>query len=57
MQATVKSTLAGTVVYKLDGYEDILTTEKISNYTTDLLESFSIPKGELVGTNKTNSLY
>lgn len=55
LQTNVKSTMAGTVIYKLDGFEEILTTEKISNYTPELLENFNIPKGELIGTSKSNS--
>jgi len=55
MQTTVKSIMAGTVLYKLDGYEKILTTEKISSYTPEILDTLNIPKGELVGTSKENS--
>lgn len=55
MQTTVKSIMAGTVLYKLDGYEKMLTTEKISSYTPEILETLNIPKGELVGTSKENS--
>lgn len=54
-QTTIKSIMAGTVVYKLDGYEKVLTTEKISSYTPEMLEEFNIPKGELIGSNKENS--
>lgn len=54
-QTTIKSLMAGTVIYKLDGYEKILTTEKISSYTPEILKGFDIPKGELIGTNKENS--
>lgn len=55
MQTTVKSIMAGTVLYKLDGYEKVLTIEKISTYTPEILETLNIPKGELVGTSKENS--
>ena len=55
MQTTVKSIMAGTVLYKLDGYEKTLTTEKISSYTPEIIETLNIPKGELVGTSKENS--
>lgn len=55
MQTTVRSIMAGTVLYKLDGYEKILTTDKISSYTPESLEAFNIPKGELIGTSKENS--
>jgi biotin carboxyl carrier protein len=51
-QTIIKSIMAGTVIYKLDGYEKILTTDMISSYTT---ESFDIPSGELVGTSKEHS--
>lgn len=54
-QINVLSTMAGTVVYKLDGYEKMLTVEKIPSYTIDSLQSFNISKGELVGTSKNNS--
>lgn len=54
-QVNVLSTMAGTVVYKLDGYEEVLTVDLIPSYTVENLESFSVPKGELVGTSKNNS--
>jgi len=55
IQTTVRSIMAGTVLYKLDGYEKILTTDKISSYTPESLAAFNIPKGELIGTSKENS--
>ena len=54
-KGNVTSTMAGTVVYKLDGYEKLLTVEQIPAYTVETLENFNIPKGELVGTRKVNS--
>lgn len=56
VQAEIVSPIAGTVVYKLDGYEEILTADAISLYDTKTLDKLNIPKGELIGTLKDNSL-
>ena len=56
VQAEIVSPIAGTVVYKLDGYEEILTEDAISLYDTKTLEKLNVPKGELIGTLQENSL-
>jgi len=56
VQAEIISPIAGTVVYRLDGYEEILTADAISMYDVETFEKLNIPKGELIGTLKENSL-
>jgi len=56
VQAEIIAPIAGTVVYKLDGYEDILTEDAIFSYNTKRLNNLGVPKGELIGTLKENSL-
>ena len=47
--------IAGTVAYKLDGYENIFSYNAIGDYEVDTLEKLNVPSGELVGTTKQNS--
>jgi len=47
--------IAGTVAYKLDGYENIFSYNAIGDYDVDTLEKLNVPSGELVGTTKQNS--
>ncbi|MBQ7668611.1 MAG: hypothetical protein IJS47_04735 [Clostridia bacterium] len=56
VQSEIIAPIAGTVVYRLDGYENILTEDAISTYNAKNLEELNISKGELVGTLKENSL-
>ena len=56
VQAEVIAPIAGTVVYKLDGYEEILTQDAIPLYDVNTLEKLEVPKGELVSSLKENSL-
>lgn len=47
--------IAGTVAYKLDGYEEIFSYNAIGDYDAETLENMKVPSGELVGTVKNNS--
>jgi len=47
--------IAGTVAYKLDGYENVFAYSAIGDYDVETLEQMNVPSGELVGTAKTNS--
>lgn len=47
--------IAGTVAYKLDGYESVFSYNAIGGYDVDTLENMNVPSGELVGTTKQNS--
>lgn len=47
--------IAGTVAYKLDGYENVFSKKAISDYDASTLEELNIPTGELVGSIKPNS--
>jgi putative membrane fusion protein len=53
LQAELTAPIAGIVIYKLDGYEKILTPDSISKYNE--ADFLSIPKGNLMGTVKENS--
>ncbi|MBP3283906.1 MAG: hypothetical protein J6M02_00195 [Clostridia bacterium] len=46
--------IAGTVAYKLDGYEEVFSSKEIGNYESEVLEKLKVPSGELVGTIKPN---
>jgi len=47
--------IAGTVAYKLDGYESVFSYNAIGDYDVETLENMNVPSGELVGTTKKNS--
>ena len=47
--------IAGTVAYKLDGYENVFSSKAISDYEAETLEELNVPIGELVGSIKENS--
>ncbi len=47
--------IAGTVAYKLDGYEEVFAYSAIGDYDVETLEEMQVPSGELVGTTKPNS--
>ena len=47
--------IAGTVAYKLDGYESVFSYNAIGDYDVETLEKMNVPSGELVGTTKQNS--
>lgn len=47
--------IAGTVAYKLDGYESVFSYNAIGDYDVETLENMNVPSGELVGTTKQNS--
>ena len=47
--------IAGTVAYKLDGYENVFSSKSISDYEAETLEELDVPTGELVGSIKENS--
>ncbi len=47
--------IAGTVAYKLDGYEAVFAYNAIGDYDVETLESMNVPAGELVGTTNSNS--
>lgn len=47
--------IAGTVAYKLDGYENVFAYNSIGDYDIETLEAMNVPSGELVGTAKSNS--
>lgn len=54
-QQELTAPIAGTVAYKLDGYENVFSSKAISDYDANTLESLNIPTGELVGTIRPNS--
>ena len=47
----VNAPVSGTVSYKIDGYEEILTPEKFDTINKDLLESIEIKTGQIIATN------
>ncbi len=54
-QQELTAPIAGTVAYKLDGYENVFSSKAISDYDASTLEELNIPTGELVGSIKPNS--
>lgn len=54
-QQELVAPIAGTVAYKLDGYENVFSKKAISDYEWTTLEELNIPSGELVGSMKPNS--
>ena len=54
-QEELLSPIAGTVAYKLDGYEEVFAYSAIGDYDIETLEEMNVPAGELVGTTKPNS--
>lgn len=54
-QQELTAPIAGTVAYKLDGYENVFSSKAISDYDASTLEGLNIPTGELVGSIKPNS--
>lgn len=44
----------GVVVYNVDGYEEVFSSQFLGNYTSQKLEELKIPMGEIVGTTKKN---
>lgn len=47
----VNAPVSGTVSYKIDGYEEILTPEKFDTINKELLESIEIKTGQIIATN------
>lgn len=47
----VNASVSGTISYKIDGYEEILTPEKFDTINKDLLESIEIKTGQIIATN------
>ena len=47
----VNAPVSGTISYKIDGYEEILTPEKFDTINKDLLESIEIKTGQIIATN------
>ena len=47
----IKATVSGTVSYKVDGFEESLTTEGIKDLTEEYLESLKTKTGQLVPTS------
>lgn len=54
-QEEMVAPIAGTVAYKLDGYEEVFAYNAIGDYDISTLEEMNVPLGELVGTTKPNS--
>ena len=54
-QSELSAPIAGTVAYKLDGYEEVFAYNAIGDYDIETLEKMNVPSGELVGTTKPNS--
>ncbi len=54
-QQELTAPIAGTVAYKLDGYENVFAKKAVSDYDVSTLEELNIPVGELVGSIKPNS--
>lgn len=48
----IKSTVSGTVSYKIDGLEEILTPDSLENLTEDYLKSLNLKTGEIVPTSE-----
>ena len=58
----IKATVSGTVSYKIDGLEEILTPDSLENLTEDYLKSLNLKTGEIVPTSEekgkiVNNLY
>ena len=54
-QQELVAPIAGTVAYKLDGYENVFSSKAFSDYDIKTLENLEVPTGELVGSIKSNS--
>lgn len=54
-QEELVAPIAGTVAYKLDGYEEVFSYNAIDDYDAKILNEMNVPTGELVGTVKNNS--
>ena len=54
-QQELTAPIAGTVAYKLDGYENTFSSKAISDYDAKTLEGLNVPTGQLVGSIKSNS--
>ena len=48
----IKATVSGTVSYKIDGLEEILTPDSLENLTEDYLKSLNLKTGEIVPTSE-----
>lgn len=45
------ATRSGVVSYRVDGYEDILTTDDFSQYTSEFLEELNLKTGQIIPTS------
>jgi len=54
MQSELIAKNPGVVVYNVDGYEDVFSSQSLGKYTSHKLEELKIPMGEIVGTTKEN---
>jgi len=50
----MEAPVSGIVSYKVDGYEEILTTQDFSKITKDVLSSVDIKTGQIIGSNNEN---
>lgn len=49
---SLKAPISGVVSYKVDGFEEILTTKDFCNLSTELLEKLNVKTGQVVADNK-----
>ena len=47
----LKASRSGIVSYRVDGYEDVLTTEDFSKYTTEFLNNLNLKTGQIIPTS------
>lgn len=48
----IKSPISGVVSYKVDGYEDVLTTDNFENINIEFLENLKLKTGQIVADSK-----
>lgn len=50
----ITAPISGVVSYKVDGYEEILTSQDLSKITKDILDNVDIKTGQIIGSNNEN---
>lgn len=51
-QEYIKADRSGTMSYKIDGLEDILTPEKFDDINEEMLSSYNLKTGQMISTSK-----
>lgn len=51
-QEYIKADRSGTISYKIDGLEDVLTPDNFENINEEMLSSYSLKTGQMISTSK-----